>query len=277
MSFPRLHLVEIHEEPWCPDQVRFTVVEILRRGWTLDFPPFIPRWLRRRIAPAAGVAEIFRDVGRRSEQLRVVDLASGMGGPMLHVAELLSVHGFSIVLTDLYPQAEQWRQLCGHNPTCGNITYANESVDATKSVKHGGIRTVMGAFHHFPPHVATLILRSAVAANVPFVAVELTQRSVLGILVIVALTIISAVVSFPAVVWHAPRSLVLYPLAVFVLVFDGIVSCLRTYTNDEWLELAQKADPGGCMEWEVVTKSTDYIYMLLPIRALVGIPKTKLE
>jgi hypothetical protein len=66
---------------------------------------------------------------------------------------------------------------------------------------------------------------------------------------------------------------VVVPVNLFVLFFDGLVSCWRTYTRDEWLALAHAADPSGAMAWRVEEHAVQPWLPWLAVRCLIGVPR----
>src|SRR5215468_1874364 len=94
MTFPRLHLFELEDQPWLPGIVR---------DLATDYLCFIQATFRlyRPILPL--LAEALRVTNQR----QIVDLCSGGGGPVLEIQEALSAAGLSIsvTLTDRFPHS----------------------------------------------------------------------------------------------------------------------------------------------------------------------------
>ena len=66
------------------------------------------------------------------------------------------------------------------------------------------------------------------------------------------------------------NSVILLAIPLFIM-WDGIVSCLRIYNEDELLEMARAADPEGRFDWAVHTIALDP--QPVPGIALIGIPR----
>jgi len=271
----RAHLIEIHDQPWCPAAIRDAVVDTLRKGWTL---PMVPAALSRRVAPVHTLVPVLRDVLDRAATAgvprRIVDLCSGMGGPMVDVARLLPDADVSV--SDLYPHPEEWRALTAGVP---NASFVTRSVDACNvGASERGVRTIMAAFHHFAPPQAEEVLRSAVRDAQPIAIVELTNRSIASMVTIVLLTTLLGVVSglqalFTGNFVVAALSLVV-PVNVAVLTIDGVTSCWRTYSVSELHALAAAADPGRRFDWEVSERPASLrVAWWFRMRVLVGMPK----
>ena len=276
----RRHFIEIHDQPWCPDVVRNAVVNILRQGWTL---PYTPDVVRRHLAPVYTLVPVLRGILDRTPNVsggdgdrRIVDLCSGMGGPMIDVARLMPDTEVSV--SDLYPHPAEWQALTKGVP---NASFVSRPVDACDvGASERGLRTIMAAYHHFPPPLAEKVLASAVHDGQPIAVVELTDRTVAGMVTIVLLTTLLGVLSgihalFTGNLMVAAMTL-LVPVNLFVLVVDGITSCWRTYTVPELHALAHAADPNGSFDWEVSERPASLPFVWwFKMRVLAGTPKRK--
>lgn len=177
-----------------------------------------------------------------SGQRRVVDLCSGGTGPVVEVAEAVRrKRGIepSLVLTDLYPNEAAFAAAAGRSslPLVGE----REPIDARQvPARLTGVRTLFDAFHHFEPQAARDILRDAAQSRAPILIVEATERSlrgVLGMLIFVPLLVLLLTPFVrPFRVWRLLLTYVI-PVAVPLITFDGVVSCLRSYTQAELREM----------------------------------------
>jgi len=59
----------------------------------------------------------------------------------------------------------------------------------------------------------------------------------------------------------------------FVVVYEGVVSCLRTYTPEELTALARGADPQGRFDWQAGEQP--YEGSAVPATYLIGTPKNQ--
>jgi hypothetical protein len=237
MTLPRLHAVELHELPNCPDLLRRIATDYLRTVGTL-FRAFEP------VAPL--LAELLTTHGER----RIIDLCSGGAGPIVGLAKTLKHRlGFApeVMLTDLHPnlQAFAW----AHQDADVPVSYEASSVNALAVPAHlRGVRTIFDAFHHFRPDQARAILADAANVRTPLLIVEATERSLaamLGMLLFVPLLVL---VLTPFVrPFSGGRLLFTYviPLAVPLIVFDGIVSCWRSYTPGELRAMTNGLESSG--------------------------------
>ena len=89
----RLHLLEIHEQPWCPAVIRDGATDCLRLVATVGNQ-------FKHIAPLLQAALL------ATGATQIVDLCSGGGGPWLRLGPGLRTGDgapVQILLTDLYP------------------------------------------------------------------------------------------------------------------------------------------------------------------------------
>jgi hypothetical protein len=197
----------------------------------------------------------------------VVDLCSGSGGPITAVVKNVDV---CVRLTDLFPNMRAFESAAATFPS--RIEYVASPVDATQCKESADLRTLHGSFHHFRPQVAEAMLRDAVAANTGILIVEATERSVLVLALAMYLLFPMALVltalrlrrhfSFRRFVFTF-----CFPIVPLTLLVDGIISCLRTYTRDEFLAMANRADPKSAFDWSYERTWP------LPITFYVGVPK----
>jgi hypothetical protein len=235
----RLQAFEFNEKPWFPRVLRDMITD------SLDFSA---RQFGFYDAAVPKLARLLDDVACD----RIVDLCSGSAGPMLHLREAIAracKRDVSVSLTDLYVNdaaAERVAKL--ENP---HVRYVSMSVDATRVPEDlEGVRTLFTSFHHFAPDVARSILADAVRARAPIAIFEVTERTVPALLI--SLTVPFGMLAMTP--FLRPRTLARYvftyavPLAPLANLWDGLVSCMRTYTPDELLELGSST--GDTFEWD---------------------------
>ena len=234
----RVHLVEIHDLPSCPPSLRDALTDFLAFTANLAgaYDPVAPL-LRRALA--------------RTGAHRIIDLCSGAGGPWRTLAAQV---GVPVVFTDLYP----------HGDTVVRVDA--RSVPAALD----GFRTVFTAFHHFRPVEARAILADAVQRRQGIGVFEIARRAPFEIGV-VALTWLGTLAAAPFIrPWRWSRLLWTYlpPALPVVGTFDGIVSCLRTYSKPELRELVRGLDT---YDWDI----GDFRGRWSPLRGsyLIGVPK----
>lgn len=254
----RFHLFEIEDQPWCP---RFL------RDAATDYLQFVFELLRQ----YEPVARVVKDLVRSGHERRVVDLCSGGGGPWRNLAPMVQLtgeHPVEIALTDKFPSAGGEHRARSHSPV---LTYVQHPVDATDvPASLRGVRTMFTAFHHFPPDAARAVLRAAARERQPIAIFEVTQRSAwMVLLVALSPLLVLAVTPFlrPLTWWRLLLTYVLPVLPLFIM-FDGVVSCLRTYSPDELIAMAASSGVDDYV-WKagVVRQGA-----MLPVTFLVGHP-----
>jgi hypothetical protein len=237
----RVQLGEIHEQPWCPAAVRDGATDCLNiiARWSRQFEHIVPK---------------LQDAIQVMHAERIIDLCSGSGGPWLRLYSRLrqpSGEPIEIWLTDLYPNVPAMRAAA--QVSQGQIHFVATSVDVTKL--HGeleGFRTLFTAFHHFPPVVARAILQDAVDRGQGIAIFEQTRRSPLALLVMLFLPLISLLVVPFIRPFRLSRLFWTYllPVIPLVLCIDGMISCLRTYSEAEMAALIAGLQ-GAAYTWEI--------------------------
>ena len=249
----RFHLFEIHDQPWCPPSLRDALTDFLQftinLGGTYD-----------------AVVPMLRDAIVRSGATRVVDLCSGAGGPWR--AWLREPRGMApgfelpVVLTDKYPNRPA---------QSGGLPFHSVPVDATAvPADLHGFRTLFTAFHHFRPAEARAILADAVRQGQGIGVFEISRRAPIEI-ALIALTWLAVLVFVPFIRpfrWSRLAWTYLPPVLPLVGAFDGVVSCLRTYSPAELRELLRGLDT---YDWQV--GETRSPWSPLVVTYLVGVPK----
>lgn len=217
---PRLDLPELMDLEALPARLRAGEVRFLRA-------------LHHRMAVHEVVVDAVAAALDRVDTPRIVDLCAGGGGPSIDLLAALRRRGrrVELVLTDLHPQSITGVDGARYWPT---------PVDATAVPRDlRGVRTQFLALHHFSPGLLRRILADSVAAGCPFVGLEATSRS-LGMVLTNAVGIAPLVVLLSP--WSGNVGLVL-PVVAAAVTFDGVVSCLRSYTSDELRALVAEVCP----------------------------------
>jgi hypothetical protein len=179
------------------------------------------------------------------------------------------------LLTDKYPNLRAFENVRAASQN--HIAFCPNSVDAMKVPPAlEGFRTIFTSFHHFPPEEARAILQNAVDAGQSIGVFEITRRA----LSTIALMFPWALMPFAFTPWMRPfrwsRLLYTYviPIIPLVLLFDGVVSCVRTYRPQELREIIQKLS-GIEYQWEVGEhlKASSQA----PITYLIGSPQARVS
>lgn len=230
----RLHLFEIADQNWCPLVLRRAVTAFLATVGS-----------RTRIY--LSTSEVVKRALDRASNKSVIVLCAGSGGGILDVADTLPPES-KIVLTDLLPDIH----FTGNSP---GLVYDSRSIDARKiPADLKGARVIYGSFHHFNPDDARAILEAAACANESIAIFEGTERSFRGIAVsflipLLVLLIMPLTKPKPKpfrALWMALTYLV--PILPLVIFWDGLVSSLRSYTQQEMRAFVESLTSH---EWEI--------------------------
>lgn len=256
----RLHLIEIHEQAWCPKSIRDAVTDHLQFNLNLlnMYAAIVPR-LKRALY--------------RANTRKIIDLCSGAGGPWLTLHGLLRDEDdfpVEICLSDKYPNIPAFER--ARFASRGAIGFHPKPVDgAQMPAELEGFRTLFTSFHHFRPAEARAILLDAVSTGQGIGAFEITQRSPLAFALMCSapafvflLTPFVRPFRFSRLLWTY-----LIPVAPFIALLDGLVSCCRTYSPSELRELTDGLGKGG-YAWEIGEEKTGFV--LIPITYLIGYP-----
>ena len=219
---PRFHLFEWEDQTFFPSDIRNALTQYLYMVWTVG------RFYRATLP-------VLSTVIHKTNRKNIYDLCSGGGGAWSHIWKELSqtVPDLSIKLTDYYPNLPAFESL--QTQTNGAIEFERQAVDArSANSPSNAIVTMLLAFHHFAPEDAQKILHNAIRQDAPIVIFEIQQRSLFDVLLML--------VHFPICWLITPfmkpslAQLVftyLIPIIPFCIVWDGMVSVLRTYTERE--------------------------------------------
>jgi len=258
VAMRRVQFIELHEQPWFPSSVRDEITDALQFGFNL----------LKAYEPIAPLLQSALDCTRSRS---IVDLCSGGGGPWFDLSRMLQGDPTSlqIWLTDKFPNLSAVENVTAASEN--HITFYPGSVEAMKvPAELQGFRTMFTSFHHFSPEEARAILQNAVDAGEGIGIFEITRRAPSTI----GLTLAWAVMLFVCTPWIRPfrwsRLLWTYlvPIIPLVLLFDGVVSCLRTYRPRELREIVEKLAANE-YQWEIGEHSTGKP----PITYLIGCPR----
>ncbi len=264
----RLQFIELHEQPWFPSSLRDDVTDAVQFGFNL----------MRAYAPIAPLLQSVIDstANGTNDRQSIVDMCSGGGGPWLDLSRKLRSRnpsdsdGLQIWLTDKYPNLEAFQRISA--TSAHHISYYPESVDAMnvpRALK--GMRTMFTSFHHFSPEHAQAILQNAVDAGESVGIFEITRRapSTIGVIFVGTLLLFLHTPRIRPFRWSRLLWTYLIPIIPLVLLFDGIVSCLRTYRPQELHAIVEKLSARQ-YHWEI----GELPGRRAPVTYLIGYPET---
>lgn len=253
----RIHLFEFEDLLWFPRFLRNYITDFLQylANHTKMFKPVIPVILK-------GL--------EGADTMHMMDLGSGSGGGLLSLNQQIRkvLPKFSITLTDYYPNIAEFENTARQAP---NISYVSEPVDA-KQVKNTTrcLRTQFLSFHHFRPVAAKQILQNAVDAGDSIAIFEAQERSVKSI-VAMLLSPVSVLFVTPFIRpfrWARLLFTYIIPVLPLCVLWDGIVSSLRTYSVPEMNGLINALSGAQNYKWETGRLASGPAHILY----LLGVP-----
>lgn len=251
----RFHALEWEDLNWFP------------KSWR-DYGTDYLRFIAVKFDIYKSIIPILKKGIEKSGDTTWVDCASGGGGGLLNLARDLKkeIPDLKIVLTDFYPNIKSFERTKKENDNV--FQFEDSSIDAINlpSKFHTNFRTLFGAFHHFRPQDAQKILQNAVDTKSPVAIFEPVGRNVGSWLsmIFVPLNVLILTPFIRPVRWSVLPFIYLLPIIPLYILWDGIASILRTYSEKELKEMVSKLDNSETFEWEIgKTKGAAAIYYLI--------------
>jgi hypothetical protein len=259
----RIHLVEIQDLTWFSESIRDAITDNLQFAINLtnQYSSIIPHLLKA-----------LRHSGAR----RIIDLCSGSGGPWLRLHRALEDDGadpVEVVLTDKYLNMDALRH--AQSVSQGRIGFHTESVDAMRVPRElEGFRTFFASFHHFRPAEARAILRDAIDSGQGIGVFEVTARrpSAFLLMCFAPLWVLIFTPFIRPFRWSRILWTYVIPIVPMLGLFDGMVSCARTYSVSELSKLVEDFRDRG-YAWDIGEEKV--AHSPVPITYLIGYPKEK--
>jgi len=257
-SFGGARFFEFHDHKWFPKSLRDGVTDGLQLILSLGgiYRPIV---------------RLLNEAVEASGAERIVDLCSGGGGPWLWLYRLLLVRDgrrIEVCLTDKYPNIAAFEN--ARQETGGQVTFYRGFLDAGSPPRElAGFRTIFTSFHHFTPDEAVAILQNAADNGQGIGVFEAAKRAPLHIL----LTALIPLAGFLTAPFARPVRIsrlfwtYVIPVIPFVLFFDGVISCLRAYSQKELSLLSAQVKADNYV-WQIGECSGD----LAPVTFLIGYP-----
>lgn len=250
----RLHLFEIEDQKWFPSFLRNYMTDFLQflSNKTKLYQPIIP---------------VIEKGLKASGSNQIIDLASGGGGGLFWLNTELRKNNpdLKILLTDYYPNKKAFRHT---KSQADNFEFIEQSIDARDVPNHfKGLRTQFLSFHHFKPEDAKKILQNAVNTDSNIAIFEVQERSVQSIIAML-LSPISVLLTTPFIKpFSLGRLLFTYliPIVPICILWDGVVSSLRTYSVSEMNELVNQINNKEQYDWDInrIKGKSGYVLYLL--------------
>ena len=253
----RIHLFEFEDQTWFPSFLRNYVTDFLQ-------------FLSNKAKVYQPVIDVIHNTLNAGHTSTIIDLGSGSGGGLLWLSdELKKINpALQIILTDLFPNIEAFEYT---RQKSSDFDYFQHPVDA-KNVPENlkGLRTQFLSFHHFNPDEARMIIQNAVNAQQSIAIFEIQDRSFPSFIAML-LSPVSVLFTTPFIRPFRFGRLVftyLIPVIPLVVLWDGIVSCLRTYSVDEMKALVDSLENKKNYSWQFDKKKSKTGFVMY----MIGIP-----
>jgi len=262
----RLHLFELEDLRWLPSAIRNGITDFLHFA-----------------VVRSELYKVFAGrLAQSIKQLRspcVVDLCSGAGGPWASLHRAIGEATESSVqvrLTDFYPNLAAFEALSNAHGSV--FQFSADPVSALDVPDNlAGFRTLFSSFHHFAPPQATRILSDAVSKRQGIAIAESTQRHPL-LIAYMFLTPWMVLLTSPFQApfrWSRLFWTYVIPAIPLAVMFDGIVSCLRTYTPKELMGLVTTVPDHESYDWQVGIERLKGLPV--GVTYLIGVPRASVE
>lgn len=236
----RVHLFEFEDQSWFPECIR---------NYGTDFLQFLSNKAKIYHTVLPELVEAMQ----KSGQHNIVDLASGGGGPWESLIPELTKHfsGLRITLTDFYPNLRAMKRMSDEFDA---VDYFEEPLDARDVPEElKGIRTQFLSLHHFRPEQAKAILSNAAETGNALAIFEAQERSLPSILAML-FSPISVLFTTPFIrpfSWGRLLFTYIIPIVPLFVMWDGVVSSLRTYSVKEMEAMVRELPERESMEWNI--------------------------
>ncbi|KAL6716914.1 hypothetical protein ACLMJK_004826 [Lecanora helva] len=281
LPIPPLRLFEIDDQSWFPARFRLYVQSCLTLFWKFKAPilqPISPASLVAQTLQSVLGEEnlknytfvdfcsgaggptpyIEREVNKRNKQSRTEQ--AQLNGQLLQNGHAeKSEEDIDFILTDIHPHLTAWSSASKRS---ANLHYIPTSIDAAnasatilslantstpnQTTNKRTFRLFSLAFHHFPDPLATRILQNTLSTSSGLAIFELQDRDVGNILTVLTLAPLLWLGSWYWFWgnWGQLFWTYVVPVVPFVIVFDGVVSCLRTRREGEVMKLVRRTGSG---------------------------------
>lgn len=239
-SMGRIHLFEFEDQKWLPKFIR---------NYMTDFLQFLSNKTRM----YKGIVPIIEKGLKESNTNRIVDLGSGGGGGLIWLNNELRKNNpnLKILLTDYFPNISAFQYT---QKQADNFEFISVPIDARNVPGQlSGLRTQFLSLHHFEPKDARQILQNAVDSDSAIAIFEAQERSLPSIIAML-FSPISVLLTTPFIrPFKICRIIFTYliPIVPLLVLWDGIVSSLRTYSVEEMNELIAGLNNKETFNWEV--------------------------
>lgn len=209
-----------------------------------------------------GIKIVFQRLNRKGPPLKKLTnlkakllkgFGSGGGGGLIWLNSELKkdIPDLKIILTDFYPNIPAFKFT---KEKADNFENVEKSVDA-RSVPNEfkGLRTQFLSLHHFKPKDARLILQNAIDTDSSIAIFEGQERSFPSILAMLLSPISVLLTTLFIRPFKIQRIVFTYliPIVPLFVLWDGVISSLRTYSVEEMKKLVENLNGTETYDWEI--------------------------
>ncbi|RZJ53395.1 MAG: hypothetical protein EOO44_08635 [Flavobacterium sp.] len=236
----RIHLFEFEDQSWLPNFIR---------NYMTDFLQF----LSNKTPMYKGIVPIIEKGLRETNTNQIIDLGSGGGGGLIWLNNELrkDIPDLKILLTDYFPNIPAFEHT---QKEADNFDFIRTPIDARNVPENlNGLRTQFLSLHHFKPKDAQQILQNAVDSNSSIAIFEGQERSFQSIMAMI-FSPFTVLLTAPFIKpFKIGRIIFTYliPIVPILILWDGVVSSLRTYSVEEMNVLISKLNNKENFNWEV--------------------------
>jgi hypothetical protein len=220
-------LAEFMDQRWIPASLHATLRDVLAFHLHVMLGDYYG-WAAGRAIDRAG----------RTGVRQIAEIGAGSAGFSRTTAGRIRAggHDLRVSVSDLHPQPDLYRDLEREYP--GIVSAAVEPVDfLARPPAADAIVVLSAAFHHVPPAERPRMI-GALAARRVMVFESVTKNALsmaacaLGFLPAIATPVYFA--RAPSGRWRRVFWCWIVPVAPLMVAWDGVVSCLRCWTEEEW-------------------------------------------
>lgn len=240
----RIHAFEFEDLHWFPKNLRNYMTDFLQFGSNIfDIYKSVVPILERGIKSAGNN--------------KIIDIASGGGGGLIKLAGHLKKNNLilKITLSDYYPNLHAFKRTKSKMPDVFDfIDYPVDAMNVPSELK--GFRTQFTSLHHFKPENAKAIFQNAIDTNQSIGVFEPQQRNIKSMIPML-LSPITVILMTPFIRPFKPGRILftyLIPVLPLFILWDGVISVLRTYTISELKQMISELNNSNSFDWEIEVK-----------------------
>lgn len=236
----RIQLFEFGDQNWFP---------LFLKHYDTDFLAFLSQATKMYVS----ILPLLEKSLHSNRTTNIIDLCSGSGGNWRWLSKALQKNHpkLKVTLTDYFPNKTAFTSL---QKETNNLYFYPQAVDARKVPQElEGLRTLFLSFHHFTAKEAQEILQNAIDTNSGIAIFEAQERSLPSLLAMLFSPLTLFVVTPFIRPFELRRLLFTYliPILPLVVLWDVIVSALRTYSVPEMRALVEGLTNREKLDWEI--------------------------